>query len=354
MQFAVGYQEPENGEDFSGIVADYRFAVAEVYFSWPFFEAGRPALGSAGDVPDWECQERLEQNLVSLRAMGVKLDLLFNANCFGGGSISEKLKDQVCSILDHLNNKELAPEIITTTSPFIAKVVRHFFPGIEIRASVNMRLDSTLAMEYFSSIFDSFYLNRDLQRNLNTVKLFSKWCASHGKKLLLLANSGCLRNCPNQTFHDNLVAHDSELSSFRNVSGYQPHLCRHLFRNKNNMEEFLRGSWIRPDDVKKYEPYCSLMKLATRQHTHPRMVIEAYASGCFHGNLADLTEPSFSEEFAPWTLMNDRFPENWTDIAGDCAVNCNHCGKCGEVLKQIAVRISESFPTAVASKSWTS
>ena len=30
MQFAVGYQEPENGEDFSGIVADYRFAVAEV------------------------------------------------------------------------------------------------------------------------------------------------------------------------------------------------------------------------------------------------------------------------------------------------------------------------------------
>lgn len=342
----MGYQEPENGEDFSEIVADYRSAVAEVYFPWPFLASGRPALGVSGGVPDWGCPERLKRNLVAIRAMGVKLDLLFNANCFGGGSISEKLKDQVCSVLDHLGGRALAPEIVTTASPFIAKVVRHFFPGTEIRASVNMRLDSTLAMEYFSGIFDSFYLKRDLQRNLKTVKLFSEWCSLHGKKLLLLANSGCLRNCPNQTFHDNLVAHDSELQSFRNVPGYQPHLCRQLFRDKKNMEDFLRGSWIRPEDVKRYEPYCSVMKLATRRHTHPRMVIDAYASGCFHGNLADLTEPGFSAEFAPLALMNDRFPENWTDIAGDCAVNCTHCGKCGEVLKQVAVKISEPFPAA--------
>ena len=33
------------------------------------------------------------------------------------------------------------------------------------------------------------------------------------KKLYLLANSGCLNDCPSHVFHDNLVAHEMEVDA---------------------------------------------------------------------------------------------------------------------------------------------
>lgn len=68
--------------------------------------------------------------------------------------------------------------------------------------------------------------------------------------MCLLANSGCLRNCPYQTFHDNLVAHDAELREMRNCRDFIPHLCWERYSRGGNLEDFLRSSWIRPEDVK--------------------------------------------------------------------------------------------------------
>lgn len=334
MKFAVGYQQTDTGEPFSGIVREYREAIAELYFPWPGTASGRAALGCVGGAVDWSAQAELERELKEIRGMGVRLDLLFNANCYGAFAISSRFREEIVSILSYLDNRELLPEIITTTSPFVAHVVRETYPGIEIRASVNMRIDSTLAMEYLSGLFDSFHIRRDLQRDLETVKLFHDWCVRHGKKLVMLANSGCLRNCPAQSFHDNLVAHDSEVDEMRN-DRFLPHLCWSLYRERKNFVEFLRSSWLRPEDLSVYEPYFPVVKLATRQHSHPRMVIGAYASGHFDGNLLDLMEPSFSPAFAPFAIRNQRFPADWLTIARACAGNCSHCGRCEKVLADV-------------------
>lgn len=338
MKFAAGYQEPENDELFSSITSDYRDSLAEVYFAWPGTPSGRSAWDRSRGAVDWSAQARLEAELTAIRAQGLKLDLLLNANCYGEKAVSLQLQNEVGSLLDYLGSRDLLPDIVTTASPFVAEIVRRHFPAVERRASVNMRLDSTLALSYLGGLFDSFYLRRDLQRDLSAVKLFHAWCLKQGKSLCLLANSGCLRNCPGQTFHDNLVAHDEGVASIANVADFQPHLCRGLYSDKNNLIEFLRGSWIRPEDIERYKPYVSVVKLATRRHSHPRMVIGAYAAGKFFGNLADLTEPSFSREFAPCIIDNRLFPENWHAIAGACAANCTHCGRCSDVLGQVLVK----------------
>ncbi len=340
MKFAIGYQQPDNGEAFSSIVADYRDDLAEVFFPWPGLASGRTALGRRHGAVDWGAQAELEADLREVREMGLKLDLLFNANCYGGNAVSNKFEQEIGSLIDYMDSIGLKPEIITTTSPFVAATVKKYFPDIETRASVNMRIDSTLAMGYLSDVFDSFHIRRDLQRDLKTVTRFHAWCEEHGKKLCMLANSGCLRNCPAQSFHDNMVAHDQEIGETRNVEDFVPHLCWKLYREPKNAVEFLRGSWIRPEDLKLYEPYFPVVKLATRLHSHPRSVIGAYTSGRFHGNMADLTEPCFSRVFSPNIFDNDRFPANWPEIAGSCAINCTQCGKCDEVLKQVFVKPS--------------
>lgn len=325
MKFAAGYQCIVMGELFSDLLKDYLPAVGEVYFSYPGIASGRPE----GDCLP-EKIEQTEYELSVIRKMGVSLDLLINGNCYGRYAISEKFERQILTTIDHLGKNDLMPEIVTTTTPFAAATIKKYFPEIEVRASVNMRIDSITAMFYLADKFDSFYLRRDLQRDLPSVRQFSAWCRENGKKLCLLANSGCLRNCPYQTFHDNLVSHDEEIREIRNVRDMIPHLCWERYQNEENVSDFLRSSWIRPEDVPQYAPWVDVVKLATRNTTSIRMILGAYTAARFDGNLFDLTEPCFSSLFAPSILDNRLLDDQ--PLPGLCGTNCTHCGRCEEIL----------------------
>jgi hypothetical protein len=335
MTFAVGYQHREDGEPFSALVADYRDRIGEVYFPWVGQPSGRPPLGYGSEDAPEDVQLTLERELLTLRALGVKLDLLLNANCYGGRAISVDLQDEVVSVIERLGEKGCAPEIVTTTSPMIAHTVKTRFPGIEVRASVNMRIGTTQAMGYVGDLFDSFYLQRDLQRDLGHVRQVRAWCERHGKKLCLLANSGCLRFCPGQTFHDNLIAHSAAAEARENLPGWNPHVCWTLYRDPEKLVEILKATWIRPEDLHRYEGLADTVKLATRQHAHPRMVVAAYAGGRFGGNLLDLLEPGFAPAFAPRVVDNAAFPPDWAERIGGCPGDCEACSYCREVLAQV-------------------
>ncbi len=333
MKFAVGYQARTGGELFSEMAADYREQIAEVYFAYPGFASGRPGAGA----DRMEKTEQLEYELAEIRKLGIGLDLLLNGNCYGEWAVSERFEREIAALLERLESLGLRPQTVTAASPFAAATVRKYAPDIELRASVNMRIDSLSAMEYLSDKFDSFHIRRDLQRDLPTVKKFYDWCAAHGKRLCMLINSGCLNRCPYQTFHDNLVAHDERVRELRNAADFMPHLCWERYRDRRNWADFLRGSWIRPEDLHQYEPYFAVVKLATRQHSHPRMVLGAYAAGHFDGNLADLTEPCFSEAFAPEILDNRRL--DGVELPGACAADCTHCGRCEAILERALIRV---------------
>ena len=328
---AVGYSTSANGELFSDIVSDYQESIAEVYFSWGMTPSGRPGV----PLTDWEAQERLEYELSALRKNNIKLDLLFNANCYGAEALSEYLESEYCNLLDYLASRDLLPEIITTASPFIAGVLKKEFPAIERRASVNMRLDSTLALEFLGNLFDSFYIRRDLQRNLETVSMFRTWCNNNGKKMGILANSGCLRNCPVQTFHDNQVAHQHELYKYRNMPDNQTTFCMKHYLNPENRSDFLKSSWIRPEDLHLYDDLVDFVKIATRQHDRPRGVIAAYALRDYAGDLAALMEPNFSSLFAGKGYVDNKLIPGLYALPADCAVNCTHCGKCEKLWSMV-------------------
>lgn len=335
MKFAIGYQHMEDGGPFSEIVADCRGCVGEVYFPWAGQASGRPPLGHAPDENPDEVRQALEEELQALHALGVKLDLLFNANCYGARAVSVSLESEVRGTVEHLGTLGCCPDIVTTTSPMIARTVKTFFPGIEVRASVNMRIGSVQAMGYVQELFDSFYLQRDVQRNLATVKRVKAWCDRNGKKLCLLANSGCLRLCPGQTFHDNLIAHSAEAEEVENLPGWNPHVCWNLYRDPSRFAEILKSTWIRPEDLHLYEGWVDTVKLATRQHAHPRMVVGAYAACRFEGNLLDLLEPGFAPAFAPRMIDNAAFPPDWGERVSQCSGDCEACSYCRQVLAEV-------------------
>lgn len=333
MRFAIGYQLPrDDGDSIVELVGDYRDHVAEVYFAWPGMASGRAAIGRQRGYVDWSAQQQLERDLSALRRLGVKLDLLFNANCYGRHAVSRHLEAQVGSVLEHLEQIGAPADIVTTTSPAVAHIVKTHFTRIEVRASVNMRIGTIEAMRYVSRLFDSYYLQRDVQRDIAYVREVKAWCQANGKGLCLLANSGCLRCCPGQTFHDNMVAHDDEIDQTDNITGWTPHVCWNLYRDRANWPAVLQATWIRPEDLHHYDDLVPVMKLATRMHANPRLVVHAYAQRRYAGNLLDLLEPGFGPAFAPYVLDNTRLPADWFDRTSTCDRRCDRCTYCAKAL----------------------
>lgn len=339
MKYLVGYQlSGANELPFTSLMEPYWDHISEVFFPWVDSASGRNAIGVKRGYTDWGAQQQLEAELMEIRQRGVKLDLLFNANCYGGQAISEALDNRVASVIERLTEITGGPDVVTTASVFIADRIKKRFPHIEVRASVNMWIGTVKAMEYLSDIFDSFYVQREYNRDLSHVKKMSDWCRAHGKKLYMLANSGCLNFCTGHTFHDNLVAHEKEVAETRNVEDFRPMTCWRYLAKKENRAAFLQNSWVRPEDIHHYEGLVAGAKLATRNHSRPGLVVSSYVREKFPGNLLDLCEPGFGPLFDPYIIDNTRLPEDFFEKTSSCDRNCHQCVYCKNALDKALVK----------------
>jgi len=342
MRFSIGYQLPDEDDSIVEIVRDFPDEVAEVYFAWIGEPSGRSPLGLFGSRPDPEAQAMLESDLAALSDMGVGLVLLLNAACYGDEAISESFAERTRVLVGELID-EYGVSTVTTTSPFVARVIKDAFPEVEVRASVNMRIGTIKGMTYLADLFDGFYVRREFNRDLGHISEVKAWCDKHDKKLHLLANSGCLNYCSFQSFHDNLVAHEAGIRARRNVPTKYPSPCWEFLENPQNWVTFLQGSWIRPEDLKHYARWFSTVKLATRMHASPRKVVAAYARGRFRGSLLDLTEPGYGPLFAGFIIDNTRFPEDWFVRTTECDKKCHQCNYCASVLEKVLVQVCDTW-----------
>ncbi len=306
--------------------------IREVFFAWPGVLSCRPAPEFTPEV-----RERMFADLMWCRENGILLDTLFNCNCYGDNAISPELANFVEATLRDMNGRGLFPDIVTTTSPFIATVLRQRFPQVKIRWSVNIRVHGTVGFECVDELFDSFDASRERHRDIAYMKELSEWARSRGKVLGMQANSGCLRQCPFQQFHDNLHGHNRIRQSGVGAKfDFSVFRCRTNYARRN-WEDFIRATWIRPEDVPAFEPYVDVVKLATRRHRFPVKVLNAYASYSYDGNLLDLMDPVHSDLFAPRVIDNKSFPEDFASTVAACANanDCRHCGRCAAVLERV-------------------
>ena len=339
MKFSIGYQLPDEYTSFPELCREYGDGISDVFFSWGNEPSGRFPLGTEKELPAIiECQT---EELKQIKALGKKLTLLLNANCYGSEAAETNFGKRILSLTSELYEK-LSIDAVTTASPFIAEVIKgEFGNALKVKASVNMRIGSIKAMRQLYD-FDGFYIKKELNRNLYKIAELKEWCDGHGKELYMLANSGCITDCAYQTFHDNMIAHQTlDDAKHGTGTGYSApcHKLLKSFGLIGGVSEFMGAGWIRPEEIHLYEPYFSEIKLATRMHSRPEMIIAAYCRGRFRGNLLDLTEPSFSSLFRGYVLDN-------TLIRGDAALklfNCDHrcdrCGTCEAIVRSALVRM---------------
>lgn len=336
---AVGWFD---NKPFPTVCEPYLDRIREVFFAWPGVLSCRPAPNFTDEL-----KARMFDELRWARQNGLRLDTLFNCNCYGDDAVSDTLADFVSATLDDMAAHDLPPDVVTTTSPFIATVLRRRYPQVKIRWSVNGRVHGHLGFEYIDELFDSFYASREHQRDLGYMQELSAWAKAHGKVMGFQANSGCLRQCPFQTFHDNLHGHNRlRQSGVGEKFDFSVFRCRTNYA-RGNYEDFLRATWIRPEDLPRYESLAEIVKIATRRHPDPEAVLRAYATYSYDGDLAAITDPCFTFPHRVDNVALGASPL-WSEVR-DCKIanDCTHCGKCAALAKAV-FRSRESSSDLVA------
>lgn len=290
-KLSVGYQLTEQYE-FIDCVESFNENIDEIYFPWLGISDGR-----GRSVSGLDALTIMQEDLSHCKHMGKRLNVLFNSTCYGGKELTNSFLRQISSILEFLLTN-IGLDSITTTSLFIAKNVKKSFPDLDVRASVNININTVQQMEFLKNYFDSFYAGRAVNRNLEHVKEMYSWCQEKEKKLYLLANSGCLKNCPAHMYHDNLVAHEHEIVASNDFCEPFHGICWEWYSGQKDAQPFIDNStWIRPEDVHLFSSITDGVKLATRTHADPLMVISSYANGKHQGNMLRLCEPDHSGLF---------------------------------------------------------
>lgn len=331
-KLAVGWFD---NAPFREICEKYSNKIKEVFFAWPGVTASRP-------MAPWTPQrkELICADLKWCRENGIELDAIFNANCYGDIAISPELADHVTKMLGEMDARGLLPEHLTTTSPFIATVVRRRFPKIKLRVSVNVYAENVISLTYITDLFDSFYAGMDRHRRLDYVKMLHEWAKEHGKSLCLYANSGCLRDCPFRQFHNNLHGHNRMGQSAAGEQfNFSTFLCRTNYE-RGNYADFLRANWLRPEELPEYERYADVVKLATRRHANPEAVIRAYATYSYDGDLTKITDPFFDFAF-PIDNATLGASALWPKVR-NCpdTHDCKRCGKCDMLLEELKTKFA--------------
>ena len=210
-KLSVGYHAGEyEGLDcsWSRGVSGYRGFVSEVFFPLPGMVSGV----RQSDFADGGNASRFYRDLSRLRAMDIDGVLLLDAACFGGDVVSESFFRTVERGVQAVKEAIHLKAVVTMTPP-LAEFLKKAFPKLEIRASVNERIGFVNQMEYAGRCYDGFYLRSDLCRDVRLVEKSRKWCDAHGKTLHLVANSGCLYECPFMLEHLNTMGHQAEIAA---------------------------------------------------------------------------------------------------------------------------------------------
>ena len=341
MKFSVGYQVMANSS-YMEYIAENKEHIYELYFSWGDIPNGRNSMLLNRELYPWQAQQKQIEDLAYISKNGIKLNLLLNGNCYGENSQARSFFVKIGETVDYIASS-FGLASITTTSPLIAKFIHENFEGIDVRASVNMKVGSIMGMEYISDYFDSFYMQREYNRNLEKIRELKNWCDKNDKGLYMLANSGCLNDCSAHTFHDNLVAHEADIAKMDNAYEFRGICHEHLSKADNRVSILKDSNFVRPEEIHLYDEYFCGAKLATRVSQNPIRTLKAYISGKYSGAVTDLLEPNHSGLFYPDIIDNSKIPEGFAKQVMTCDKKCDSCGYCLKVLENSTITLDSEI-----------
>ena len=334
-----------------------------------------------GGRPDDELKDievrKFEEHVKKVRENGINFNYLLNGSCLSNNEQSKEWQEQFKNFLDYL--RSIGVNALTVTNPYILQMVKKYYKeDFIVRVSTFACVDSFARAKYWEEMgadiicADFVKINRDFK----TLKYIVD-NLKHAKIEILVTNS-CLKNCPMIYTHTNGLAHASDKSANKDkYEDWSLFYCQEI--QNNNVEEYIKSPWVRPEDIKFYQELgIEHFKITERGFPTSELVkrVQAYCNGNYQGNLLDLVqghgyllreleqplekrkvetrEEIYNEIKRVRGLGCERlYPRNvYIDntkldgfidffIKGNCTNNCNSCNYCKSVADRVIIKNKE-------------
>ena len=226
-------------------------------------------------------------------------------------------------------------------------------PCLEAIPGINAMPDSP---GKFFSFFDLLALSRfkkpsrivpdrALNRTPGKLAALSKAVNAHDPniRIELLANEGCMYQCPFKLSHDAHIALSNTGLARENTFRMNQNLgCQAYFDARPHA--FLKSPFIRPEDLHHYQGVADGIKLCgrTRGVKFLKRCITAYTRGHFNGNLLALMDTP--EMLArQWHIDNSRLGSQFFATLTSCTKTCKPCRICSKIFNQASWKKKITF-----------
>ena len=236
-------------------------------------------------------KEKFENHVKKVRKAGIRFNYLLNGSCLANVEQDPNWQYQVKEFLIYL--KSVGVNALTITNPYILMFVKkHFKDDFKVRLSTFACIDSYTKAKYWEDLgadymcVDFVKINRDFKTLKYMVENLKK------AKIEILVTNSCLKNCPMIYTHTNGLSHASNQDKNGNLyEDWSLFYCQK--KELENVEEYIKSPWVRPEDIKYYEDIgIEHFKITERGFPTDELVkrVQAYVDRKYDGNLLDLIQ----------------------------------------------------------------
>ncbi len=322
-------------EGYVRFLAEHRERLHGVHFSL------HSALAADGRPPAPPCDPRRLAELLALLPGVPKYALLNSRFNEPEAYLDARRLHQLADLLDILRrDAELSG--VVYVDQYLLQALSDARPDtcaeLEAVPSVNAMLDSApralRRLRYIQGTAfrppSKLVLDRSLNRDLPALAETSAALRAQlpDVDLVLLANEGCLPDCPFKPAHDSLISLSALPGGTRSVFGANARLgCGRQYATDPAL--ILQSPFIRPEDAAAYAPHADALKLCGRTLPPGALtrIVRAYLDGRFDGNLLEILD---SMEFLAPTLHLDNaaLPADFQATVSACGHACHACSYC--------------------------
>jgi collagenase-like PrtC family protease len=188
-------------------------------------------------------------------------------------------------------------------------------------------------------------LDRSLNRRPQELRSLTSCLrkAYPGIQIGLLANEGCMADCPFKPAHDAHIAMGNMNVTAENTHALNRDLgCIRLFWARPEL--IFSSPLIRPEDAKRYDGLVDFLKLSGRTlgGRFLENAIEAYDRCRYEGNLLDLSD-TLEALAGRIYIPNHQLPADFWERSCRCPDQCDTCGFCSEMAETHLKRVPAVF-----------
>ncbi|WP_051261134.1 hypothetical protein [Desulfovibrio inopinatus] len=332
--------------DFTSFLVDIKDHLSAVHFR--LYVPGLADARSASDGFDGKTLVEQLRRLDGVPQYGLLNARFHHPDIYTNTTYLDRIADHVQRLKDDAGLVGL----VATDFYLLKALARHqpdLVTGVRLTPSVNCAI--TTVQELVSYVETAtrygfarpvrYVVDRRLNRQPQKLDELARQVDSiyPGMALVLLANEGCLADCPYRLTHEAQIA----LASFPGAPDPMVTVARRLgcLEDISNTPGLILSSpFIRPEDVQHLPASVAELKLCgrTRGPNRLRQIIQAYLDGAWKGNLFELLD-------APEALARTHFienaalPEEYYSTTTQCSKLCSSCGYCDALAKALLVRL---------------